>query len=46
MGCGFIACGSKACGYTVYRYIDCGSIGPVSIPLDNGVMVIKSCNML
>ena len=46
MGCGFIAYKSKAYKYMVCGYIDYKSIGPVSVPLDNRVIVIRSCNIL
>ena len=51
MGCGSIAygfevCGSVVYGYMVYRYIVYGSISPISIPLDNRVIAIRSYNIL
>ena len=56
MGCGSITYGFKVygsivckyivCGYMVYGYMVYRSISPISIPLDNGVIAIRSCNML
>ena len=50
MGCGSIAYesivyGYMGCGYTVCRYIGCGLVGPINIPLDNGVVawILNSC---
>ena len=34
-----MACGYIGCGYIVYGYMGCGLVGPISVPLGNGVVV-------
>ena len=48
---GFKVCRSIAYGYIVYRCIVCGyvgygSIGPISVSLNNRVIAVRSCNIL
>ena len=48
MACGCGACGPVACGYACRAcgYVGCGSVGPISVPLDNGVIAVRSYNIL
>ena len=46
MVCGFVACGYMVCGCIVCGYTVYGSVGPISVPLDNRVIAIRSYNML